>query len=225
MFKKSIMAVMLAAILMVSTSAVAFAAETSTIEGPGWWSGGTTSTKVALNDGDTVTFEIVMDEATDPNDTYGAFCVEVSDGTLYYTTTSAGDCWGYLDGSTEIGTILKDMGKNDAAKGGSYEVTVTRDGSDFTATYVDKSTGEPMFNTLYFMGKDEFVFGDCTVYVMGQVGNATVTVLEDAAAADDAADDSAAATDVPKTGVVGLGIVYGLGALATGVVVLKRKNK
>lgn len=227
MSKKSIMAVLMAAIMMVSSSAVVFAAESSTIEGPGWWvDGRTTSTAVALNDGESVTFEVVMDEPTDPNDTYAAFCVEVTDGTYYYTTTSAGDCWGYLDGVTEIGTIIKDMGKNDAVKGGSYEVTMTRDGNNFTATYVDLSTGEPMFNTLYFMGKDEYTFGDCTVYVMGQVGNGTVTVKEAAAesTAEDAADD-AAATDVPKTGVVGLGDVYGLCALATGAVALKKRQK
>jgi hypothetical protein len=44
----------------------------------------------------------------------------------------------------------------------------------------------------------------------------------DTAATDDAATTT---TDVPKTGVIGLGIVYGLGALATGAVVLKRKEK
>lgn len=37
--------------------------------------------------------------------------------------------------------------------------------------------------------------------------------------------DTAASTDVPKTGVVGLGIVYGLGAVATGAVAMKRRNK
>jgi hypothetical protein len=42
-----------------------------------------------------------------------------------------------------------------------------------------------------------------------------------AAAADDAATPAAA----PKTGVIGLGIVYGLGALATGSIALKRKHK
>jgi hypothetical protein len=47
------------------------------------------------------------------------------------------------------------------------------------------------------------------------------------AAAEDTAttDDAAPATDVPKTGVIGLGIVYGLGALATGAAALKRKQK
>ena len=42
-----------------------------------------------------------------------------------------------------------------------------------------------------------------------------------------ASDDSAAAdtTSVPKTGVVGLGLVYGLGALATGAFALKRNEK
>lgn len=32
-------------------------------------------------------------------------------------------------------------------------------------------------------------------------------------------------TDVPKTGVVGLGLVYSLGAKAAGAVALKRKEK
>ncbi len=44
----------------------------------------------------------------------------------------------------------------------------------------------------------------------------------DPAPSEETADASA---DVPKTGVVGLGIVYGLGALTTGTVLLKRKEK
>lgn len=46
-----------------------------------------------------------------------------------------------------------------------------------------------------------------------------------AVATDTTATDTTTTTDVPKTGVVGLGIVYGLGALATGSFVLKRKSK
>jgi hypothetical protein len=44
-----------------------------------------------------------------------------------------------------------------------------------------------------------------------------------AAAAEETTE--AAPADVPKTGVIGLGIVYGLGALATGAFALKRKQK
>lgn len=58
-------------------------------------------------------------------------------------------------------------------------------------------------------------------------GNAGAEEVAEEAEADDAeaADETEATTDVPKTGVVGLGIVYGLGALATGAVALKRRNK
>lgn len=228
MFKKGFMAVMVAASLIVSSSAVAFAAEAETIEGPGWWvEGRVNSTGVPIADGESVTFEIVMDEPVSADDTYAAFCVEASDGTNFFTTTSAGDCWGY-PGDPAIGNVLKDTGKNDAVRGGSYEVTMTRDGNDFTATYVDKATGEPMFSTLYFMAAEGTVFADpTTVYVMGQVGNGKVTVVEAAAeeATDDAAADTAASTDVPKTGVGSSALIFGLGALATGAVALKRKEK
>lgn len=56
--------------------------------------------------------------------------------------------------------------------------------------------------------------------VAGAADDAAVTTEEVAATTDEAA-----ATDVPKTGVVGLGLVYGLGAIATGAAVLKRKAK
>lgn len=232
MLRKSIMAVMLAVSLIVTSSAVVFAAEAETIVGTGWWADGrTNSTGVAIADGDTVTFEIVMDAPVTEDDTYAAFCVEVTDGTNYFTTTSAGDCWGYPS-DPAIGTVIKDTGKNDAVRGGTYEVTMTREGNNFTATYIDKNTGEPMFGTLYFKALDGVTFVDpITVYVMGQVGNGTVkaedTKAEDteAKAKEAKAQDTAAATDVPKTGVVGLGIVYGLGALATGAVAFKSKKR
>jgi hypothetical protein len=225
MKKKCIMAVMLAVSLMVSSSAVAFAADSSTVEGPGWWvDGRTNSTAVALEDGATVTFDIVMDAPVSADDTYAATCVEVSDGTLYWTTTSDGDCWGYLDGTTEIGTVIKDTGKASMVRGGSYEVAVTRDGSNFTATYTDLSTGSAMFSTLYFMAGEGFEFKDPTVYVMGQVGNGTVTYTTSSADAA-ASTDTAASTDVPKTGVGSSALIFGLGALATGAVALKRKEK
>jgi len=224
MKKRSIMAIMLAVGLVFSSS-TAFAAESSTIEGPGWWvEGRTNSTAVALEDGATVTFDIAMDAAASADDTYAAACVEVSDGTLFWTTTSDGDCWGYLDGTTEIGTVIKDTGKASMAKGGSYQVAVTREGSNFTATYTDVATGAPMFSTLYFMAGEGFEFKDPTVYVMGQVGNGTVTYTTSAGAAT-ASTDAAATTDVPKTGVASTALIFGLGALATGSVALKRKEK
>jgi hypothetical protein len=52
--------------------------------------------------------------------------------------------------------------------------------------------------------------------------DASATATDDAATAT---DDAATATDVPKTGVVGLGLVYGLGALVTGTALFKRKEK
>lgn len=53
-------------------------------------------------------------------------------------------------------------------------------------------------------------------------GNAIEFVTTAAEAVEEAAP---AAADVPKTGVVGLGLVYGLGALATGAFALRRKQK
>ncbi len=60
--------------------------------------------------------------------------------------------------------------------------------------------------------------------------NAAATdTSDDAAAADDkaATDDTTAtaATAAPKTGVATLGVVYGLGALATGAAALRKKSK
>lgn len=224
MLKKSIMAVVIAASLIVSSSAVAFAADSETLVGNGWWAaeGVPHSTGVAMPDGATVGFDISIAAPTDPNDTYAAFCVEASDGTNYFTTTSAGDCWGF-PGDPAIGTVIKDTGKNDAVQGDSYHVDFTRTGNDFTATYTDTTTGEQMFSTLYFKAADGITFADpTTVYVMAQVGTMTVSVSKPAAAAD---DTKATSTDVPKTGVVGFGLLYGLGAVATGAVALKRRNK
>lgn len=45
------------------------------------------------------------------------------------------------------------------------------------------------------------------------------------AAVEEAPVEAAAETEVPKTGVVSLGLIYGLGALATGAVVLKKRSK
>lgn len=78
----------------------------------------------------------------------------------------------------------------------------------------------------------------------GSLTDASATIVDPAAfaevetlsctftllSADGGAEEAPAAettdkTDVPKTGVVGLGLLYGLGAIATGAVVLKRKEK
>ena len=224
MLKKSVMAVMLAASLILSSS-VAFAAEAETLVSNGWWSpdGVPASTHIALPDGGTATFEVEIAAPTNPDDTYAAFCVEVSDGTNYFTTTSAGDCWGAPEG---IGNVIKDTGKADAEQGKSYKVVVTRDGNNFTATYTDLSTGEDMFGTLYFTSKDTN-FVDPTVYVMGQVGTMTVkATTSDAVAAEPATDDTTATpTEVPKTGEVYYAAAFGLGILAFGAAALKLRRK
>lgn len=50
--------------------------------------------------------------------------------------------------------------------------------------------------------------------------------VEEVAEVAEVADDTAAAeTDIPKTGVVSFELIYGLGAIATGLVVLKKKEK
>lgn len=72
----------------------------------------------------------------------------------------------------------------------------------------------------------ETVFVTFTLYDAEGNGPAE-EVAEEPVAEEPAAEDTAAdtTTDVPKTGVVGLGLVYGLGAIATGAVVLRRKEK
>ena len=101
----------------------------------------------------------------DAADTYAAFCVEVTDGTNYFTTTSAGDAWGAGDAVN-----YKDTGN--AAKGGSYTVSMTRTGNNFVAKYVDNGTGAAMYQDITLTGNADF--GTTTVYVMGQVGTLTV---------------------------------------------------
>lgn len=62
--------------------------------------------------------------------------------------------------------------------------------------------------------------------VLDADGNPLPLVTAAVEAATDAAPaDDTAAADVPKTGVVGFGILYGLGALTTGAVALKRKQR
>lgn len=67
-----------------------------------------------------------------------------------------------------------------------------------------------------------------TVYVTFTLydadGNGAVEEVAEEPATEEVAEETPA-TDVPKTGVVGLGLVYGLGALATGAAALRRKQK
>ena len=168
MMKKKFFAVALAAVMTVGSAFSALAAEN--VEGIGWWDAANgKSSAVELADGQTVTFKIDV-AATEEEDKYAAFCVEVTDGTNYFTTTSAGDCWG-------AGAFVNDLDKANAAKGGSYTVSMTRTGNDFAAKYVDNATGEAMFNDLTLTGNAEF--GATTVYVMGQVGTLTVEQIVD----------------------------------------------
>lgn len=124
-----------------------------------------------------------------------------------------------------------------------YEVELTTQGVytyDLDAT--GKFTADSNWNELWIQSgwKNEgavilvsIVFKDAegnSVYEVGtEDTDASATVDDTTAAADDtsatAAEDAAATTDVPKTGVVGLGLVYGLGALVTGTALLKRKEK
>lgn len=72
----------------------------------------------------------------------------------------------------------------------------------------------------------DFTFYDADGNSGAAAADDTAAVADDAAATtEDAAPAEEASTTAPKTGVVGLGIVYGLGALATGAVALKRKQK
>ncbi len=67
---------------------------------------------------------------------------------------------------------------------------------------------------------------DFTLYdADGNDGSAAVEDTTDDAATTTDATTEETTTDAPKTGVVSLGIVYGLGAIATGAVALKRKQK
>lgn len=128
-----------------------------------------------------------------------------------------------------------------------YEVELTTQGVytyDLDAT--GKFTADSNWNELWIQSgwKNEgavtlvsVVFKDAegnSVYEMGtEDTEATETVddtaADDTAAVDDASttaeEDAATTTDVPKTGVIGLGLVYGLGALVTGSALLKRKEK
>ena len=58
-----------------------------------------------------------------------------------------------------------------------------------------------------------------------EVAEEDATVEEDTT--EEATEETAATSDssIPKTGVVGLGLVYGLGAIATGAYALKRKER
>ncbi len=62
-----------------------------------------------------------------------------------------------------------------------------------------------------------------TIFVTFTLLDASGSASAETAAEAD--EEAAPAADVPKTGVAGLGIVYGLGALATGAIALKRKGR
>ncbi len=169
--KKKFFAVALATTMVASSAMTAMAAET--VAGNGWWAAGNgKSAAVALADGSSVTFNVEVAAATETEtledgskDNYAAFCIEATDGTSYFTATSAGDAWG-------AGTAVKNL-VADAAKGGSYEVTMTRSGNNFTAEFVDKTTGVSLHGALSLTGNVEFA--DTTCYIMGQVGTLTVS--------------------------------------------------
>lgn len=81
-------------------------------------------------------------------------------------------------------------------------------------------TGFFMFMNWANNGTDNYIDN---VRLLDADGNAIEFLATAAVAVEEAAPAEAA--DVPKTGVVGLGLVYGLGALATGAFALRRKQK
>ncbi len=113
-------------------------------------------------------------------------------------------------------------------QGGSWEINDAENSegtTTFTETFVDTMgfTKDATASGYLFMNWS----GNLNDFYLDNVKFLDVdgNPLEVATAAVEAVADEAAPTDVPKTGVVGLGIVYGLGVLATGAVVLKRKER
>lgn len=190
---KKFLALALVVIMVMACATTAFAAET--VKGSAWWAEGNEGTApVALPDGETVTFKIDVAEATDA-DTYAAFCVEVTDGKGFFTTTSAGDAWGAQ--AWESGSVVNNRDAANAAKGGSYTVTVSRSGNEITVNYADDATGATMHGDLKLTGIE--VSGDTTVYVMAQVGTLTVDLDEEGTEEPEVPETSEPEESVPET--------------------------
>lgn len=96
-----------------------------------------------------------------------AFCIEISDGTNFFTTTSSGDAWGN-------GVITKSSNLVSALYGEKYIVTIINKNNIFSITYTNALTKQQSFETLTLEGADKF--SSPCVYVMGQHGNLTVKI-------------------------------------------------
>ncbi|MCD8119468.1 MAG: hypothetical protein LUE29_08325 [Lachnospiraceae bacterium] len=235
--KKKILAVALAATMVVASAFNAFAADS--LVGSGWWTDTQTSTAQSIADGETVTFSVEVSSNDSVADgEYAAFCVEATDGTYYCTATSDGGIWGGAD-LADPATTATSTG---AVAGGTYTVTITRSGNNWTVDMTD-STGTSLFtNELVLEGSVDF--GDCTCYIMSQVADLTVDVVtastddteEDTtttAAADDDDDDdadatttttAAAADDSTETGDVATFATVAIVAAAAVAIVALRKR-
>jgi major membrane immunogen (membrane-anchored lipoprotein) len=144
--------------------------------------------------------------------------IEVVDGEIDFSTFE------WWNGSNKMTSQVIDYVADDAkagiqaaldeVKNYSDQLYETKDGAAVVAASAE-STMYPGFQ-------------ECWTKFVEQATGATKDVgLEatDNSATDTAAETATTTTDVPKTGVFGLGVVYGLGAFATGAFVLKKKAK
>ncbi|MCD8118267.1 MAG: glycoside hydrolase family 43 protein [Lachnospiraceae bacterium] len=174
--RKRILAFLLAALLAIYPIAnvlpefdvTVLAEDSLTGDDSAWWTTTENSTAQILSDGGTIAFSVQITSDTLNEGDAAVLCVEATDGTSYFTAASNGACWGAGTGTdaTSTGVVV----------GGSYTVTISRSGNNFTADIVDDSTGSSILdNKMSLTGTSEF--GDTGCYIMSQIGDLTVSVI------------------------------------------------
>lgn len=196
-------------------------AETATVTGPGEYSTSLDFTGTADGKANGLTFAALI-TAKGGDTTFPGYFMEINSIKINGEDIDFGKHYTCVDdGSDQIRVNIYNGWETDV-KGGARRVD--GDLTDASWLIVDPAVFVDV----------ETISVDFTVYdADGNDGSATVTddaatVTEDTAATTEdtvATTEDTATTDVPKTGVVGLGLVYGLGVIATGAAVLKKKER
>ena len=139
------------------------------IAGYGWWkdTNGVSIDYVLTGDGEMAFGVEVIGE-------YPAFCVEVTDGKSWFTTTSQGDAWFAGDANTARAEIVKgEVNSRFAVDGHIYDIIVKRNGNSWKIIYWDQTKMCYLWEEL--SGNSDIEFSEnVNVHIMAQTGYFTV---------------------------------------------------
>ncbi len=138
------------------------------LTGTEWWNANEIGKDYPLNGDGYVELDIYSYADNDP--TTVAFCVEAYDAEgRFLTTTSEGDMWF----TKTLGDINPHKNHVNIESGSIVTVRITRAGNEFTIEYIDKKSGEKLFEHLYAVEKG-LMGSELNVRVIAQVGTISV---------------------------------------------------